>query len=102
MPVLAAIQGGCSGAGVDMISACDVRYATEDAFFCIQEINLGLTAEVGTLQRLPKLISNHPTHGYVATCQAGMFLGSDMAAEAFAAWSEGRKPVDNPRTRREA
>jgi enoyl-CoA hydratase len=56
VPVLAAIQGGCIGGGVDMISACDVRYATEDAFFCIQEINLGLTADVGTLQRLPKLI----------------------------------------------
>ena len=56
MPVLAAIQGGCIGGGVDMISACDVRYATEDAFFCIQEINLGLTADVGTLQRLPKLM----------------------------------------------
>ena len=56
VPVLAAIQGGCIGGGVDMISACDVRYATEDAFFCIQEINLGLTADVGTLQRLPKLV----------------------------------------------
>ena len=39
-----------------MITACDMRYATEDAFFCIQEINLGMTADVGTLQRLPKLI----------------------------------------------
>jgi len=56
VPVLAAIQGGCIGGGVDMISACDVRYCTADAFFCIQEINLGLTADVGTLQRLPKLI----------------------------------------------
>ena len=56
VPVLAAIQGGCIGGGVDMISACDVRYASEDAFFCIQEINLGLTADVGTLQRLPKLV----------------------------------------------
>jgi enoyl-CoA hydratase len=56
MPVLAAIQGGCIGGGVDMISACDMRYCTQDAFFCIQEINLGMTADVGTLQRLPHVI----------------------------------------------
>ncbi len=56
MPVLAAIQGGCIGGGVDMISACDIRYCTRDAFFCIQEINIGMTADVGTFPRLPHLI----------------------------------------------
>jgi enoyl-CoA hydratase len=56
MPVLAAVQGGCIGGGVDMVSACDMRYATADAFFCIQEINIGMTADVGTLQRLPKIV----------------------------------------------
>ena len=56
IPVIVAIQGACVGGGVDMISACDIRYATSDAFFCIQETNLGLVADVGTLQRLPKLI----------------------------------------------
>jgi enoyl-CoA hydratase len=56
MPVLAAVQGGCIGSGVDMVSACDMRYATADAFFCIQEVNIGITADVGTLQRLPHLI----------------------------------------------
>ena len=56
MPVLAAIQGGCIGGAVDMVTAADCRYATEDAFFCIQEINIAMTADVGTLQRLPKLI----------------------------------------------
>ena len=56
IPVLAAIQGGCIGGAVDMVTACDMRYASEDAFFCIQEINIGMTADVGTLQRLPKLI----------------------------------------------
>ena len=55
-PVLAAIHGGCIGGGVDLISACDMRYSTSDAVFQIKEIDLGLTADVGTLQRLPKLI----------------------------------------------
>jgi enoyl-CoA hydratase len=56
MPVLAAIQGGCVGGAVDMVTAADMRYATSDAWFCIQEINIGMTADVGTLQRLPKII----------------------------------------------
>ena len=56
MPVLAAIQGGAVGGAVDLVTAADGRYATEDAWFCIQEINIGMTADVGTLQRLPKLI----------------------------------------------
>ncbi|MDP3619950.1 MAG: enoyl-CoA hydratase-related protein [Ramlibacter sp.] len=56
VPVIAAIQGGCIGGAVDMVTACCIRYATADAFFCIQEINIGMVADVGTLQRLPKLI----------------------------------------------
>ncbi len=56
MPVLAAVQGGVVGGAVDMVTACDMRYATADAWFCIQEIHIGMTADVGTLQRLPKLI----------------------------------------------
>jgi len=170
IPVLAAIQGGCIGGGVDLISACDARYCTADAFFCIQEINIGLTADVGTLQRLPRLVPEgvvrelaytgrrltaqraqqvglvnevFPTHdallegvsaiareiaeksplavwgskemlnytrdhsiadglNYIATWQAGMFFGGDMA-EAFAAKQAGRKPSfqNLPRQRRE-
>lgn len=56
IPVIAAVQGGCIGGGVDFVSACDIRYATEDAFFVIQEINIGMTADVGTFPRLCKLI----------------------------------------------
>jgi enoyl-CoA hydratase len=56
MPVIVCVQGGCIGAGVDMISACDIRLATRDAFFCIQEINIGMTADVGTFPRLCRLM----------------------------------------------
>ncbi len=56
IPVIAAIQGGCIGGAVDMVTACCIRYATPQTFFCIQEINIGMVADVGTLQRLPKLI----------------------------------------------
>jgi enoyl-CoA hydratase len=56
IPVIAAVQGGVIGGAVDLVTACDVRYATADAFFCVQEINIGMTADVGTLQRLGKVI----------------------------------------------
>jgi enoyl-CoA hydratase len=56
IPVIVAIQGGCIGGAVDMVTACCIRYATKDTFFCIQEINIGMVADVGTLQRLPKLM----------------------------------------------
>ncbi len=57
MPVLAAIQGGCIGGALDMICACDSRYCSEDAFFTVKETALGMTADLGTLQRLPTLIN---------------------------------------------
>ena len=56
VPVIAAIQGGCIGGGVDMVTACDMRFCSADAFFCVKEIAIGITADVGTLQRLPRLI----------------------------------------------
>jgi enoyl-CoA hydratase len=56
-PVIAAIHGACIGGGIDMISACDIRLASNDAIFSIEEINIGMTADVGTLQRLPKLMA---------------------------------------------
>jgi enoyl-CoA hydratase len=56
IPVIVAIQGGCIGGAVDMVTAACMRYASADAFFCIQEINIGMVADVGTLQRLPKLM----------------------------------------------
>ncbi|MBC3870859.1 enoyl-CoA hydratase-related protein [Undibacterium oligocarboniphilum] len=62
MPVITAIHGGCIGGGVDLICAADIRLASQDAFFCIQEINIGMTADLGTLQRLPKLIPEGIVH----------------------------------------
>lgn len=57
-PVIAAIHGGCIGGGVDLITACDIRYCAQDAFFQVKEVDIGLAADVGTLQRLPRVIGN--------------------------------------------
>jgi enoyl-CoA hydratase len=91
MPVIAAIQGGCIGGGVDMICACDIRLATADAFFCIQEINVGMTADLGTLQRLPKLIPEGIVHELAYTgrrlpAQRALALG--LVNELFATHEE--------------
>ncbi len=57
IPVIAAIHGACVGGGLDLIAACDLRFAVESSTFCIQEINLGIMADLGSLQRLPKLMA---------------------------------------------
>lgn len=56
-PIIAAIHGACVGAGIDMVTACDLRIASSDAYFSVEEIHIGMAADVGTLQRLPKLIA---------------------------------------------
>ena len=55
-PVIAAIQGYCLGAGIDLITACDIRLASSDATFGVRETPMGLVADVGTLQRLPAIV----------------------------------------------
>ncbi|RVW31992.1 Delta(3,5)-Delta(2,4)-dienoyl-CoA isomerase, peroxisomal [Vitis vinifera] len=55
-PVIAGIHGACIGAGIDVVTACDIRFCTEDAFFSVKEVDLAITADVGTLQRLPSIV----------------------------------------------
>ncbi|OMH86108.1 Delta(3,5)-Delta(2,4)-dienoyl-CoA isomerase, mitochondrial [Zancudomyces culisetae] len=57
-PVIAYVQNACIGAGIDMITACDIRQCSEDAYFSVKEVDIGMAADVGTLQRLPKVVGN--------------------------------------------
>ncbi|GJX20407.1 delta(3,5)-delta(2,4)-dienoyl-CoA isomerase, peroxisomal [Tanacetum coccineum] len=54
--VVAAVHGACIGGGIDIITACDVRYCCEDVKFCVKEVDLAITADLGTLQRLPEIV----------------------------------------------
>ena len=76
-PVIAAIHGHCLGAGIDLITACDIRWASADATFSVRETRMGLIADVGTMQRLPKIVNP----GHLAEL---VYTGRDFdAAEAF-------------------
>lgn len=76
-PVIAAVHGYCIGAGIDLITACDVRYAAADATFSIRETKIAMVADVGTLQRLPRIVDP----GRVAEI---VYTGRDFdAAEAL-------------------
>ncbi|RMF14745.1 MAG: crotonase/enoyl-CoA hydratase family protein [Alphaproteobacteria bacterium] len=76
-PWIAAVHGACLGAGVDLVTACDLRFAARDAEFAIQEINIGMVADVGTLQRAPRLLPE----GIVRELA---YTGRRMAAEEAA------------------
>ena len=78
IPVIVALQGGCIGGAVDMVTAACLRYASADAFFCIQEINIGMVADVGTLQRLPKLM---PMAVVKELAYTGRRMGADKALQ---------------------
>jgi enoyl-CoA hydratase len=55
-PVLAAIHGACVGGAIDLVTCCDMRYASAEALFSVREVDVGMAADVGTLQRLPRLV----------------------------------------------
>ena len=76
IPVIAALHGGVIGGAVDMVTACCIRYGSKDTFFCIQEINIGMVADVGTLQRLPKLV---PLAIVKELAYTGRRMGADKA-----------------------
>ncbi len=73
-PVIAAISGRCIGGGVDMIAACDVRLASKDAMFSVREVKVAMVADLGSLQRLPKIIGQGHTRELAYT-------GKDIDAE---------------------
>jgi enoyl-CoA hydratase len=73
-PVIAAVHGYCIGGGIDLITACDIRLASADAMFSVRETKIAITADVGTLQRLPKVL----TAGHVAEL---VYTGKDITAE---------------------
>mmetsp|Transcript_51948 Transcript_51948/g.96087 ORF Transcript_51948/g.96087 Transcript_51948/m.96087 type:complete len:276 (-) Transcript_51948:66-893(-) len=79
-PTIAIVHGACIGGGVDLITATDVRYCTEDAIFSIREVAVGLAADVGTLARLPKVVSNDSAIRELA------FTASDFGAEDALRW----------------
>ena len=102
-PVIAAIQGACVGGALDMVTCCDMRYASADAVFAIKEIDLGMVADVGTLQRLPHLIGQGMTRELAYTgrqVDAGEAEKIGLINRVFASNSAltaaVRKPPANP------
>jgi enoyl-CoA hydratase len=78
VPVLFACQGGVIGGAIDMITAGDIRWCTKDAFFCIQETNIAMTADVGTFPRLQRYI---PEGWVKEMAYTGRKVGADKAKE---------------------
>jgi enoyl-CoA hydratase len=77
-PVLAAVSGACVGAGLDLAAACDLRYASADAQFVLKEVDMGLAADVGVLQRLPRIVGEGVTRELAYTARA--VSGTEAAA----------------------
>jgi enoyl-CoA hydratase/carnithine racemase len=74
LPFVAAVHGPCIGAGLDLVCACDIRLASAGATFSLREVRIGVVADLGSLQRLPRLIGAGPTRELALT-------GRDMPAE---------------------
>jgi enoyl-CoA hydratase len=67
LPFVAAVHGACVGTGLELIAACDIRFASADALFSLREVRIGVVADLGSLQRLPKLIGAGPTREWALT-----------------------------------
>ncbi|XP_037122999.1 delta(3,5)-Delta(2,4)-dienoyl-CoA isomerase, mitochondrial isoform X1 [Syngnathus acus] len=87
-PVVVAVHGACVGGGVDLITACDIRLCTQDAWFQVKEVDIGLAADVGTLQRLPKVIGSRSLVNDLALTARKMYadeaLNSGLVSRVFA------------------
>ncbi|XP_061638457.1 delta(3,5)-Delta(2,4)-dienoyl-CoA isomerase, mitochondrial isoform X1 [Phyllopteryx taeniolatus] len=87
-PVVVAVHGACVGGGVDLITACDIRLCTQDAWFQVKEVDIGLAADVGTLQRLPKVIGSRSLVNELALTARKMYadeaLNSGLVSRVFA------------------
>jgi enoyl-CoA hydratase len=97
LPVIASITGNCIGGAVDVITACDLRYCTDDATFCIKETDLAMVADIGTLQRLPKLIGDQRSRELAYTSR--VFSGKEaekigLVARSFRTEEELRAHVE--------
>lgn len=79
IPVIAAVQGACIGGALAFLTACDMRYCSSDAFFSVEEINIGMTCDVGTLERLPHILSDSHLREWV-------FTGNKLPADQAKAW----------------
>lgn len=80
-PVLAAVQGFCMGAGVDLASACDMRFATAATRFSVKEVDLAIVADVGSLQRLPRIVGEGRARELAFTGR--IFKGEEAQAIGF-------------------
>ena len=79
VPVVAAVHGACVGAGVDLVTAADVRLCSADARFCVKEVDLAITADLGTLQRLPRIVGHGVAADWALTARS---VGADEALRA--------------------
>ena len=79
IPVIAVVDGVCIGAGMDLACACDIRLCTTSSQFSVREVKIGLAADIGTLQRLPKIAGNDSLVREL--CFTGDFFGANTALQ---------------------